>query len=141
MFKILGYCPQCGPLTPPVPCTPHGQVSTQILSVFKILGYCPQFGGLFERGLTLRQHLELYGRLKGIPEPLLAGHCTRTIGEFGLSEHESKWVSKLSGGTKRKLMAAIALACEPKVRPPLPTACSRRRFTPPLHALHTPHPT
>jgi len=90
-------------------------VGTQLLSIFQMLGYCPQFGGLFVRGLTLKQHLQTYGRLKGVQERDLEGHCTRTIAEFGLQEHANKWVTKLSGGTKRKLIAAIALACEPRV--------------------------
>ena len=90
-------------------------VRTDIMAIFKLLGYCPQFGGLFPRGVSLRQHLQLFGRLKGIPEAELDGHCDRTIAEFGLQDHAHKWVTKLSGGTRRKLVAAIALACEPQV--------------------------
>jgi ABC-type multidrug transport system ATPase subunit len=90
-------------------------VRTQILDIFKLLGYCPQFGGLFPRGVTLKQHLVLYARLKGIAEADLEPHCARVMREFGLEEHAHKWVNYLSGGTRRKLMAAIALACEPRV--------------------------
>ena len=50
-----------------------------------------------------------------MPEADLERHCARVIAEFGLHEHRDKWATKLSGGTKRKLVAAIALACEPKV--------------------------
>ena len=60
-------------------------------------------------------HLQIFGRLKGVPPSQLAAHCERVIAEFGLQDHANKWVTKMSGGTKRKLMAAIALACEPKV--------------------------
>mmetsp|Transcript_28624 Transcript_28624/g.87596 ORF Transcript_28624/g.87596 Transcript_28624/m.87596 type:complete len:1388 (+) Transcript_28624:205-4368(+) len=90
-------------------------VRTQILDIFKLLGYCPQFGGLFPRGVTLKQHLELYARLKGMEDVDLEAHCTRVMREFGLVEHAHKSVNKLSGGTRRKLMAAVALACEPRV--------------------------
>ena len=85
------------------------------LSIFKKLGYCPQFGGLFPRGVSLKAHLALYGRLKGVPEAELAAHVARVMREFGVEEHANKWTMKLSGGTRRKLMAAIALACEPRV--------------------------
>jgi ABC-type multidrug transport system ATPase subunit len=90
-------------------------VRTDLITIFKMLGYCPQFGGLFPRGLTLRGHLEAFGRLKGVPEAQLASHVARVLSEFGLEEHAGKWVTKLSGGTKRKLIAAIALSCDPKV--------------------------
>lgn len=90
-------------------------VRTQILDIFKLLGYCPQFGGLFPRGVTLKQHLVLYARLKGIAEADLEAHCARVLREFGLEDHAHKWVNYLSGGTRRKLVAAIALACEPRV--------------------------
>ena len=47
----------------------------------------------------------------------LCGRLPLTIALAGamLQEHADKWVTKLSGGTKRKLIAAIALACEPRV--------------------------
>jgi len=90
-------------------------IRTQLMNIFTQLGYCPQFGGLFPRGLSLYGHLEAFGRLKGVPESQLADHVNRTIAEFGLQDHAKKWTTKLSGGTKRKLIAAIALACEPKV--------------------------
>jgi len=80
-----------------------------------MLGYCPQFGGLYVRGLTLKQYLVTFARLKGVPETHLEAHCARVIREFGLGDHQNKWTTKLSGGTKRKLMAAIALSCEPRV--------------------------
>ena len=90
-------------------------VRTDLLKIFSMLGYCPQFGGLFPRGLSLKQHIEVFGELKGIPTKHLAEHVERVLVEFGLQEHADKWVTKLSGGTKRKLIAAIALACEPRV--------------------------
>jgi len=92
-------------------------VRTQLLDIFRLCGYCPQFGGLFHSdtgGLTLYQHLEAYGRLKGVPEPELRAHCDRVVAEFGLQDHVRKAVRKLSGGTRRKLIAAIALSSDPR---------------------------
>lgn len=37
-------------------------VRTQLMQIFKVLGYCPQFGGLYPRGVTLKGHLQLFGR-------------------------------------------------------------------------------
>ena len=76
--------------------------------VFQMLGYCPQFGGLFPRGVTLRAHLEAYGRRKGLPEAGLARHCDRVLAEFGLAEHAAKWVSKLSGGRSDSFTAGYS---------------------------------
>ena len=35
--------------------------------VKRLLGYCPQFDALWDK-LTAREHLQLYGRVKGVPK-------------------------------------------------------------------------
>jgi len=90
-------------------------VLTSLMDIFSFCGFCPQFGGLYPRALTLSQHIELYARLKGVPKESLGDHVKRVVDDFGLHDHLHKWTNKLSGGTKRKLVAAIALACDPKV--------------------------
>ena len=49
-----------------------------------------------------------------MPEPELRAHCDRVVAEFGLQDHVRKAVRKLSGGTRRKLIAAIALSSDPR---------------------------
>ena len=42
---------------------------------FLQIGYCPQFDALLEF-LTVREHLELYARIKGVPESSLSEVCS-----------------------------------------------------------------
>lgn len=39
------------------------------------IGYCPQFDALLEF-LTVQEHLELYGRIKGVPDYKLDDVCS-----------------------------------------------------------------
>ena len=41
-------------------------IKTQIRPAQELMGYCPQFDALLEL-LTVREHLELYAKIKGIP--------------------------------------------------------------------------
>ena len=59
----------------------------------------------------MRQHLLLYLRLKGFAGRALAGDATRLEAAYGLAPHSTKRVRECSGGTRRKLNAAIALSC------------------------------
>lgn len=80
------------------------------MSIFKLTGFCPQFHGLWEH-LTLRQHLLIYMRLKGVPLAGLQLAAARVEADYGLCEHSGKKSKALSGGTRRKLSTAIAMAC------------------------------
>lgn len=42
-------------------------VMTEMERVHQLMGYCPQFDALSDL-LTGREHLELYARLRGVPE-------------------------------------------------------------------------
>ena len=85
-------------------------VRTQLQKIYKRTGFCPQFEGL-SRSLTLRQHLELFMRLKGTPAEHARTAAMRVEAQYGLEEHAMKLPPKLSGGTRRKLSAAIAMSC------------------------------
>ena len=43
-------------------------VVSDTMKVHKMIGYCPQFDALIDE-LTAEEHLGLYSRLRGIPEP------------------------------------------------------------------------
>ena len=60
--------------------------------------------------MTLREHLIIYLRLKGTPPERLAAAAQAIELDYGLTEHWHK-ASKALVGTRRKLSAAIALAC------------------------------
>ncbi len=76
--------------------------------------YCPQFDALYDL-LTVREHLELFARIKGIEEPDVNGVVMSLVTLMDLTVFENKRAGTLSGGNKRKLSVAIALIGEPPV--------------------------
>lgn len=87
-------------------------VVTEQWRVRRLLGYCPQHDALLDR-LTVREHLELFGRIKGIPRGALRGYCDAMMRDLQLAEHVDKLAMTLSGGNKRKLSLAISLMGAP----------------------------
>jgi len=82
--------------------------------VRRLIGYCPQFDALLDL-LTVREHLELYGRLKGVRETDLDAQVRRMMHALRVTEFEHRLAGTLSGGNKRKLSVAVALIGEPAV--------------------------
>lgn len=80
----------------------------------KFIGYCPQFDALF-KGLTVRQHLEFYARIKGIVPELRNSIVKRKIAQMDLTEYEHREADLLSGGNKRKLSVAMAMIGNPPI--------------------------
>ncbi|KAL2535052.1 ABC transporter A family member 1 [Abeliophyllum distichum] len=78
------------------------------------IGYCPQFDALLEV-LTVREHLDLYARIKGVPEYELEFVVMEKLVEFDLMKHANKPAYALSGGNKRKLSVAIAMIGDPPI--------------------------
>ncbi|KAK4412941.1 ABC transporter A family member 1 [Sesamum alatum] len=78
------------------------------------IGYCPQFDALLEF-VTVREHLDLYARIKGVEEYQLDRVVTEKLVEFDLLKHADKPAYALSGGNKRKLSVAIAMIGDPPV--------------------------
>ncbi|KAH8363959.1 hypothetical protein KR084_000913 [Drosophila pseudotakahashii] len=73
----------------------------------KELGYCPQFDSSFEF-FTGRQLLNFYLLLRGTPIKKLKMRCELLADQFGFKKHLDKKIDYYSGGTKRKINAAIA---------------------------------
>ncbi|GAB4843869.1 Phospholipid-transporting ATPase abca1 [Ancistrocladus abbreviatus] len=80
----------------------------------KHIGYCPQFDALLEH-LTVREHLELYAKIKGVPDYRVDEVVLEKILEFDLLKHANKPSYSLSGGNKRKLSVAIAMIGDPPI--------------------------
>jgi ABC-type multidrug transport system ATPase subunit len=78
----------------------------------RMIGYCPQFDALLDL-LTVREHLELFARIKSVPEKEIEGVVRTKLEEMDLTDFENKLAGSLSGGNKRKLSVAIALISEP----------------------------
>ena len=76
------------------------------------IGYCPQFEALSD-GLTGRQHLVLFSKLRGIPSHQLKDVVNDALNMLELMPHADKPVSAYSGGNCRRLSTAIALLANP----------------------------
>ncbi|KAM8765599.1 phospholipid-transporting ATPase ABCA7 [Rhynchonycteris naso] len=78
------------------------------------MGYCPQSDAIFEL-LTGREHLELFARLRGIPEAKIVQTVSSSLGNLGLQQYADLSAGTYSGGNKRKLATAVALVGDPTV--------------------------
>ncbi|KAL4144394.1 hypothetical protein PRNP1_013527 [Phytophthora ramorum] len=79
------------------------------------IGYCPQFDALIDL-LTVREHLELFGRIKGFDTPgSLKKEVDRLLEKLQIQSFANKLAGSLSGGNKRKLSLAIAMIGDPSV--------------------------
>ncbi|KAE8610555.1 hypothetical protein XENTR_v10012168 [Xenopus tropicalis] len=86
-----------------------------IADVHQNTGYCPQFDAIDDL-LTGREHLQLYGRLRGVPEDEIDMVADWGIEKLGLGKYADNLTGTYSGGNKRKLSTAIALiGCPPVV--------------------------
>ena len=73
------------------------------------LGVCPQFTAI-DAQLTVREHLLIYGRLKGLAYGSeLSSNVESLMVATSLNMYADRLASQLSGGNQRKLSLAIAL--------------------------------
>ena len=84
------------------------------LRSYNQLGYCAQYDSLFSL-LTGREHLYLYGRLRGLRGRDLSDRVRHLITKLCLSEYADLPSGRYSGGNKRKLSIAIALISRPSL--------------------------
>ncbi|XP_013360552.1 PREDICTED: ATP-binding cassette sub-family A member 7 isoform X2 [Chinchilla lanigera] len=78
------------------------------------MGYCPQSDAIFEL-LTGREHLELFARLRGVPEAQVVQTASSGLARLGLLGYADRPAGTYSGGNKRKLATAVALVGDPAV--------------------------
>lgn len=72
------------------------------------VGVCPQQDVLFDL-LTVTEHLQFFGRLKGVSEAALPGVIEAGLRELQILDKQHARTSTLSGGQKRKLCVLISL--------------------------------
>ena len=82
------------------------------LKVQTMLGYMPQRFGLYE-DLTVRENLDLYADLQGVPHAARPERYAQLMHMTGLGAFGRRLAGRLSGGMKQKLGLACTL-----VRPP-----------------------
>lgn len=78
------------------------------------IGYMPQRFGLYE-DLTVRENLELYSDLYGVPRAERRERLPHLLAMTDLARFEERPAGKLSGGMKQKLGLACALARSPEL--------------------------
>eukprot|EP00049_Salpingoeca_infusionum_P024784 m.17093 g.17093 ORF g.17093 m.17093 type:complete len:1663 (+) comp7307_c0_seq1:134-5122(+) len=80
----------------------------------RAMGVCPQKDILYEQ-LTVKEHLYLFGGIKGIPLEALDEQVETLLKEIDLDDKHDAESASLSGGQKRKLSVGIALIGNPKI--------------------------
>lgn len=89
-------------------------IATELDLVRTTLGVCPQHDVLFD-DLTVREHLEFFGRFKEVPPDQIQQAVTDSIHEVQLDLQANQTSSTLSGGQKRRLCLAMALIGDSRV--------------------------
>ncbi|MFP3211313.1 MAG: ABC transporter ATP-binding protein [Thermocladium sp.] len=65
--------------------------------------------------LKVAEHVELLVRLRGVPKGMVR-HCVEdAINTVGLGDYGNKLIDELSGGMKRLVLVASAIACRPRL--------------------------
>ncbi|MEP6706165.1 MAG: ABC transporter ATP-binding protein [Pyrinomonadaceae bacterium] len=78
----------------------------------RVMGITPQEAGVFER-LTVREHFELFARLKRLSKVEAREAAREVIAELGLRTETNKIVGALSGGQRRRILIGLALLGRP----------------------------
>ncbi|CAG9094857.1 unnamed protein product [Plutella xylostella] len=84
-------------------------IAHQLKAARAQVGLCPQHNVLFSE-LTVREHLEFFGRLKGLIGQGLAEEIESLIEKLEMQEKRDYQSGGLSGGQKRRLCVGIALS-------------------------------
>ncbi len=82
--------------------------------VARLLGVAPQETGVY-RVLTVRENLEFFADLAGVPKKKRTTQAEEVAEQLGLSELLSRKGSELSGGETRRLHTACALVHRPRL--------------------------
>jgi len=80
----------------------------------RFVGYCPQFDALFPL-LTAREHLNFYGRIKGLYGDELEKQVNMLLEVLSLTKYQDRKAGTYSGGNKRKLSVAMAMIGNPPI--------------------------
>jgi ABC-type Na+ transport system ATPase subunit NatA len=86
----------------------------ELADIYAQMGLCPQHDLLWET-LTAEEHLNFYGRLKGLENAALEQAVAKALKDVNLYEVRAKQAGQYSGGMKRRLSVAISLIGDPKV--------------------------
>ena len=76
------------------------------------MGITPQEAGLFER-LTVREHFELFARLKRLTKNQAHVAAQEIIEDLGLGAETKRRIGALSGGQRRRILVGLSLLGRP----------------------------
>eukprot|EP01122_Echinamoeba_exundans_P010785 TRINITY_DN4104_c0_g1_i1.p1 TRINITY_DN4104_c0_g1~~TRINITY_DN4104_c0_g1_i1.p1 ORF type:complete len:1466 (+),score=287.72 TRINITY_DN4104_c0_g1_i1:462-4400(+) len=88
-------------------------IKDQLEQARNSISICPQHDMLMEE-LSGRQHLILFARLKGVPEPLVDQAVDKVLADVNLTDKADVDAKAYSGGMKRRLSLAISLVADSK---------------------------
>jgi len=89
-------------------------IKENMTEIRKVLGVCPQHDILWDE-LTAKEHLILFGRLKGENYDKVYDEVNERLKEVNLSDEADLLAGTFSGGMKRRLSLAISGIGDPKV--------------------------
>ncbi|XP_031627171.1 ATP-binding cassette sub-family A member 3-like, partial [Contarinia nasturtii] len=89
-------------------------IRTDLKKARESIGICPQHNILFDE-LTVREHIEIYSRLKGLNWDVVDKEIMKYVRLLSLESKIDTPSKALSGGMKRKLAFGIALCGDSKV--------------------------
>ena len=76
------------------------------------MGVIPQETN-FYWGLSVRQHLRIFGKLRGLPPRMASRRAAELVSDLGLEEHSDKPAEQLSGGLRRRLLVGLSVLADP----------------------------
>ncbi|MCQ5377561.1 MAG: ABC transporter ATP-binding protein, partial [Candidatus Methanomethylicia archaeon] len=82
-------------------------------ALIRITGYMAQKFSLYE-DLSVKENLEFYGRLYGMPFKALKERVSELLSFLSLEEFSDRLAGRLSGGMKQRLALGVALIHRPK---------------------------
>ena len=89
-------------------------VHSEMGHIRQLIGLCQQTNVLYDR-LTVRQHLTLFARVKGLDAAATASAVARMVDDAEMGSFVDQYVDSLSGGQKRKVSVCIALLGDSRV--------------------------
>lgn len=89
-------------------------VRTEMKQIQQSFGLCPQYNILFE-DLTVKEHIQFYAALKGIPRSKVDAEVERYVKRIDLIDKLNEPSKNLSGGQKRKLLVVLSLVGDSKI--------------------------
>src|SRR5205823_9430988 len=78
----------------------------------RLMGITPQEAGTFDT-LKVREHLQLFARLKGLSRRVADAATVDVIDTLGLADHAERPVGSLSGGLRRRILIGLAMLGRP----------------------------